>query len=203
MALTLRAHHRHCIGLPRAALADDVEACAVLFDAQDEQAVRQAEEHLERRLGALVDRGDWTAAVRTAVTFDGSGLDPLKYVEDQARQHDRADIVEQLAAFRAELAGEGDGRKLVAAFAALAMTEAGRSAGQVLLPAGRGDVEPSDTVRASSGPAGLWTGPTTAPARTHRLTKPTDSDPDNVGKPLVGFAFRLCAIRDSNPEPAG
>lgn len=79
----------------------------------------------------------------------------------------------------------------------------GRSAGQVLGLAGKGDVERSDTVRASSVPAGLRVGPTAAPARTHRSTKPTDSDPEFAGKPLVGFAFRLCAIRDSNPEPAG
>jgi integrase len=59
--------------------------------------------------------------------------------------------------------------------AAPAMTKDGRSAGQALLPVDKDDAEQPDTVRVSFAPAGAWAGPTTAPPRAHRSTKPTNS----------------------------
>ncbi|MEU8633219.1 tetratricopeptide repeat protein [Amycolatopsis sp. NPDC048633] len=128
-ALTLRAHHRHTSGLPRAALADDVEARALLVDTGDAEEIGRADEYLEQRLDALVDKGDWTAAVRTAVAFDGSEIDPTGHVEGQARLRGRDDVVEQVAAFRVELAREGNPRELVAALSEWAVSRERLGAG--------------------------------------------------------------------------
>nr|WP_246481219.1 tyrosine-type recombinase/integrase [Amycolatopsis umgeniensis] len=50
---------------------------------------------------------------------------------------------------------------------------------------------------------GPLAGLTVASPRAYTSTKPTDDTPEMTGKSSVGFDSLLCAIRDSNPEPAG
>ncbi|WP_033289244.1 tetratricopeptide repeat protein [Amycolatopsis jejuensis] len=95
-ALVLRARHRHHAGSPRAALADDVEARALLLAENTGEVTR----NVERRIDDLVEHGWWDEAVRTATTFGSSAIDR---VEHEAQLHNQAGVVEQLAAFRAEL----------------------------------------------------------------------------------------------------
>ena len=128
-ALTLRAHHRHRVGLPKMALADDAEARSLLLSENTEHATRAADEHLERRIDGLLTERSWAAAVRTAVTFDSSKIDPIRRVEDQALLRNRNDVIEQLAAFRVELAHTGSRRSLVAALSSWAVVRERLSAG--------------------------------------------------------------------------